>query len=79
MKLKVHSLEKWINCIVSACVLHNWCILEDDGDDFDEVGEVLDNSVGQNLTAEAYMGRRCTAGGGQNKRDLLCQFIAGQP
>ena len=79
MKLNVHSLEKWINCIVSACVLHNWCILEDDGDDFDEVGEVLDNSVGQNLTAEAYMGRRHAAGGGQNKRDLLCQFIAGQP
>ena len=79
MKLNVHSLEKRINCIVSACVLHNWCILQDDGDDFDDVGEVLDNSVGQNLTAEAYMGRRRAAGGGQNKRDLLCQFIAGQP
>ena len=79
MKLNVYSLDEQINCIVSACVLHNWCILEDDGDDFDEVEEVLDNSVGQNLTTEAYMGRRCAAGGGQNKRDLLCQFIAGQP
>ena len=79
MKLNVHSLEKRIKCIVSACVLHNWCIMEDDGEDFDEVGEILDNSVGQNLTAEAYMGRRRAAGGGQNKRDLLCEFIAGQP
>ena len=33
VKLKVRSLEKRINCIVSACVLHNWYIMEDDGDE----------------------------------------------
>ena len=78
LKLNVNTLEKRINCILSACVLHNWCILEDDGEDFEDIGEILDTTVGQNLTADAYMGRRCAAGGGQNKRDLLCEIVAHQ-
>ena len=79
MKLKVTSLEKRIDCIVSACVLHNWCILEDDGEDFEEITHSLDNNVGQNITAEAYIGRKRASGGGVNKRDMLCNFINGQP
>ena len=80
VKLKVRSLEKRINCIVSACVLHNWCIMEDDGDEFDEVqGGNLDLDVANNITAEAYLGRRRANGGGITKRDLLCQYIAEQP
>ena len=80
VKLKVRSLEKRINCIVSACVLHNWCIMEDDGDEFDEVqGGNLDLDVANNLTAKAYLGRRRANGGGITKRDLLCQYIAEQP
>ena len=80
LKLKVQSLEKRINCIVAACVLHNWCIMEDDGDDFEEFeGDNLDLNVGNNITAEAYLGRRRANGGGITKRDILCQYISGQP
>ena len=81
MKLKVKSLDKRIKCIVSACVLHNWCIIEDDGEEGFEAyeGVSLDNAVGRNITAEAYMGRRRANGGGTTKRDLLCQYIAGVP
>ena len=80
LKLKVQSLEKRINCIVAACVLHNWCIMENDGDDFEEFeGDNLDLNVGNNITAEAYLGRRRANGGGITKRDILCQYISGQP
>ena len=81
LKLKVNSLDKRIQCIVASCVLHNWCIMEDDGDDFEELesGESLDLDVGNNLTADAYLGRRRAVGSGVTKRDLLCNFISGQP
>ena len=81
LKLKVNSLDKRILCIVASCVLHNWCIMEDDGNDFEEfeAGESLDLDVGNNLTADAYLGRRRAVGGGITKRDLLCNFIANQP
>ena len=79
MKLKVNTLEKCIKCIVAACVLHNWCIMEDDGE-FDDVdGDPLDMAVGNNITADAYLGRKQVTGGGVNKRELLCQYIATQP
>ena len=79
MKLKVNTLEKCIKCIVAACVLHNWCIMEDDGE-FDDVdGDPLDMAVGNNITADAYLGRKRATGGGVNKRELLCQYIATQP
>ena len=77
LKLKVQSLDKRIKCIVAACVLHNWCLMEDDGDDFEEFeGLTLDMDVGNNLTAEAYLGRKRANGGGITKRDVLCQHIA---
>ena len=79
MKLKVNTLEKRIKCIVASCVLHNWCILEDDGEDFEDIGSQLDLDVGQNITAEAYLGRKRATGGGVNKCNLLCEYIATQP
>ena len=80
LKLKVQSLDKRIACIVAACVLHNWCIMEDDGEEFDDFeGENLDLNVGENITADAYLGRRRANGGGITKRNILCQYIAGQP
>ena len=51
--------------------------MEDDGDDFEEFeGPTLDMDVGNNLTAEAYLGRKRANGGGITKRDVLCQHIA---
>ena len=76
----MQSLDKRIKCIVSACVLHNWCLIEDDDENFDDFeGETLDMNVGNNLTADAYLGRKRANGGGITKRDLLCQQISGLP
>ena len=76
MKLKVKSLDKRIKCIVSACVLHNWCIFEDDccEESFDEYIANLDTDV-NTLPATAILGRRRALGGGMTKRDMLCNYI----
>ena len=79
MRLKVENLDKCIKCIVFSCVLHNWCILEADGDDFKDIGVQLDLGVGSKITADAYLGRKRATGGGVNKRDMLCDYIANQP
>ena len=76
MKLKVKSLDKRIKCIVSACVLHNWCIIEDDCDEeaFEEYVSQLDTDV-TTLPATAVLGRKRAIGGGMTKRDMLCEHI----
>ena len=76
LKLKVKSLDKKIICIVSACVLHNWCIMENDVDeeDFEEAISNLDCHVNR-FTAEAELGRRRALGGGNTKREMLCAYI----
>ena len=42
LKLKFKNHHKQILCVVAACVLHNWCLMEDDGDisSFDTVDEL---------------------------------------
>ena len=57
LKLKVKSLEKKLMCIVSACVLHNWCIIENDveEEDFEEVVSSLDCNVNR-FSVEAQLG-----------------------
>ena len=76
MKLKVKTLDKCIKCIVSACVLHNWCIFEDDcsEDTFDDYISNLDTEV-TTMPATAVLGRRRAMGGGLTKRDMLCSYI----
>ena len=76
LKLKVKSLEKKIIYIVSACVLHNWCILENDVDEeeCEETISNLDFNVNR-FSAEAELGRRRALGGGNTKREMLCNFI----
>ena len=76
MKLKVKSLDKRISCIVSACVLHNWCIFEDDcdKDDFQEYVSNIDFTVNR-FSVETILGRRRALGGGLTKREMLCAFI----
>ena len=63
-------------CIVSTCVLHNWCIIENDveEEDFEEVVSSLDCNVNR-FSAEAELGRRRAIGGGNNKCEMLCQYI----
>ena len=79
LKLKVKTLEKKIACIVSACVLHNWCIIENDVDEeeFNEVISSFDCNVNR-FTAEAELGRRRALGGGNTKCEMLCAYIDGK-
>ena len=58
MKLKVKSLDKRIKCIVSSCVLHNWCIMEDDCDEesFEDYVSNLDTEV-TTLPATSVLGK----------------------
>ena len=76
------SNTKRINIVVAACVLHNWCIMEDDDDE--EGFEVLVNQslrtdISSDKPAEAIIGRRRALGGGNTKRNLLCGQIATLP
>ena len=79
LKLKVKTLDKKIACIVSACVLHKWCIIENDVDEeeFDEVISSFDCNVNR-FTAEAELGRRRALGGGNTKHEMLCAYIDGK-
>ena len=76
LKLKVKSLDKKVLCIVSACVLHNWCIIENDveEEDFEQVVSNLDFNVNR-FSAEAELGRRRAMGGGNTKCEMLCEYI----
>ena len=77
--LKVRSDEKRVMCIMAACVLHNWCLMEDDDDEsaFEALleGEGIDNHVCDRLPATAAVGVRRAAEGGTSKRDILCNII----
>ena len=76
MKLKVKSLEKRITCIISACVLHNWCIFEDDYDEenFEDYISNIDFTVNR-FSAYTIMGRHRALRGGLTKREMLCTYI----
>ena len=79
LKLKVKSLDKKIACIVSSCVLHNWCIMENDVDEeeFEETISNLDFNVNR-FSAEAELGCRRALGGGNTKHEMLCAYINGR-
>ena len=44
LKLNVTKPKKRVLCVIASCVLHNWCLMEDDVDDsvFDHVEIVTD-------------------------------------
>ena len=70
------SLDKKVLCIVSACVLHNWCIIENDveEEDFAQVVSNLNFNVNR-FSAEAELGHRRAMAGGNTKREMLCEYI----
>ena len=72
--------NKWIMIVVAACLLHNWCLMEDDEDvtSFDEVEQLeMDGHLG--IPAAAIIGRWVACGAGRNKRDILCEIIQNLP
>ena len=82
--LKFRSNDKRIMCVVAACVLHNWCIMEDDDDDsifklIDENNEVtvqLQTDVNDYFPAALILGTRRANAGGNTKREMLSSIIS---
>ena len=75
LKLKCKNHEKCVMCVVAACVLHNWCIIEDNGDisSFDAMDELeMEGNLG--VPANVILGM--DNGSGTHKRDQLCRLIA---
>ena len=65
--------------MVAACVLHNWCIMEDDHDEegFEMfVNHSLRTDISDNKPAEAIIGQCRALDGGNTKRNILCNYIA---
>ena len=74
--LKFKTNSKRIKCVVATCVLHNWCLMEDDDDKsvFDFLDEELEMDVNSHITAGAVLGVRANSGG-ITKRDILKNMI----
>ena len=72
--LPFRSNKKRIQCVVACCVLHNWCLIEDDDDEsaFDSIGEDLQTDV--NTEDPGHASQRNNSGG-VTKRDILCQIV----
>ena len=67
-------------CVIAACVLHNWCLIEDDGDTdvFEYVEELkMDGHIG--IPAATIIGNRRAHGPGSHKRDMLAAVINNLP
>ena len=80
LKLLCKSDDKRIMCVVAACFLHNWCLIEDDDDTsiFEVVEELeMDGHVG--MPASVALGRRQANRVGSHKRDLLFEVISNLP
>ena len=75
--LKFKSNEKRITSVVAACVLHNWCLMEDDDDDtvFDLLEVELETDVTNHIAADTVLGAHRANAGGVNKRLILCEYI----
>ena len=76
--LPFRSNKKRIQCVVVCCVLHNWCLTEDDDDEsaFEAFGEELETDVN---AEEAINGTQRNSSGGVTKRDILCDMIRNLP
>ena len=77
LKLKCKNHHKQILCVVATCILHNWCLMEDDGDisSFDAMDE-LKTKGHLGIPAAAVLGTSAALGSGTHKRDQLCRQIA---
>ena len=74
--LRCCSNDKRIVHVVAACVLHNWCLLEDDADEsvFDLI-EDLETDVNDYMPASAIVGTRRAYAGGNNKREMIANIL----
>ena len=82
LKITAQSNLKHIKIVVAACVLHNWCILEDDADEeaFEEIiVQSLRNDISHGKPASSIVGRRRACGGGNTRRNMLKNVIGTLP
>ena len=82
LHLKFRSNDKRIISVVAACVLHNWCLMEDDDDDSifkladeDHTG-LLQTDVNDYFPAALIIGNRRANAGGNTKREMLSAIIS---
>ena len=75
--LTCRSNSKRINMVVAACVLHKWCLSEDDDDEsaFDFLDMELETDVNDDVPAAGVVGVQRANAGGVNKRLILCELI----
>ena len=75
--LKCKSNNKGIKLIVATCILHNWCLMEDDDDEtvFDLLDQELEIDVNDHITAAAAVEGVRMNSGGVTKRDILSTII----
>ena len=83
LHLKFRSNDKRIMSVVAACVLHNWCLMEDDDDEsiFKLAEEnqntgVLQTDVNDYFPAALIIGNRRANAGGNTKREMLSAIIS---
>ena len=69
--------KKRTKCVVAACVLHNWCLMEDDDDEslFEMLDLELETDVNEQFTAAAMLGAHRANAGGVTKHHMLTQII----
>ena len=70
--------KKRIKCVVAACVLHNWCLMEDDDDDslFELLDLELETDVNEQFNAASILGVQRANAGGVTKRLMLTEMIS---
>ena len=75
--LRSRNNDKRIVHVVAACVLHNWCLMEDDDDEeiFGLVDGNLETDVNDYMPASAIVGTHRANAGGNNKRDLIANNL----
>ena len=73
------SNEKRIKIVVAACILHNWCIMEDDLDEsifhLAEHHDEIETAVNDHIPASLMAETRHANAGGNTKRDMLSAII----
>ena len=79
--LKFRSNDKRIKSVVAACVLHNWCLMEDDDDDtIFKLAEQNEDTVlletNDYFPAALIIGKRRANAGGNTKREMLSAIIS---
>ena len=77
LKITAQSNLKRIKIVVAACVLHNWCILEDNADEdaFEEIiVQSLRHDISHGKPASSIVGRCRACGGGEYKEEHAAEF-----